>query len=256
MATGFSNAAEKAILDNVTVGLERQLYLYLFKYDGYRTGATGTGNGDKVTMNDDGTITSYASGATITISGGTAIADSANGFTAAMNGMVIDALDGSIPVGCTFTYISAGSGTLSLTSTNGSGKTVKINAFSVVTGGGWVPVSVLGNATPGAGDWAAASAGAPTTKNLQVTKSFLATGSGLGDVCWWALSTLTPAAFVTAGSNQAGWAANAALMVNHGPITTSGGVQTVVPVATSETFQFDSSNPIKVQLGDPSDTFG
>jgi hypothetical protein len=244
MAAGWSDAAEKAILDSTTVGLERQLYLYLFKYDGYTTGASG--NGNKVKMNDDGTITQIAVTDAV-LNSTTTLTSATASFSAAHVGMVIDESAGLIPVGTTIASVTNSTTIVMSAAATGSGssKSVKVNAFSVVTGGGWVPLSVLGNATPGAGDWAAATAGAPTVKNLQVTKSFLATGSGFGDICWLALSTMTPA----------GWAANAALMVNHGPITTTGGAQTVVPVATSETFQFDASNPIKAQLGDTTDTF-
>lgn len=50
MAGGFSQTAEKALLDDPTVGLERSLYVALLKW----TGSTGAGDG--ITPNEDGTL--------------------------------------------------------------------------------------------------------------------------------------------------------------------------------------------------------
>ncbi len=168
--TGFSNAAEAAVLDNATVGFGRTLYLYLFAW------------------------------------GGTAGAGAGNGLTDA------------------------------------GARETNVN---LVTGGAFTPATVA------SGDWSAAVAGAPTSKSLNATKSWTASGSGFGEIVWWALSTVSGATI----TNNATWDSNASSMVAHGPITTSGGTATYVTVNTGETFQFDATNPIKIQLGDPTDTF-
>jgi len=169
--SGFSNAAEAAILDNATVGLGRTLYLYLFKW----TGTAGQGN--TASMGDDGT---------------------------------------------------------------------RGTSMSLITADG--PKTVASS------DWASAVAGNPTTKSLSPASpiSFTNASVALGEVCWWALST-TSGATIT---SDATWDSNKAAMVAHGPITDGSGNQTSVTVAAGETFQFSSTAPIKMQLGDPGvDTF-
>ena len=242
MAAGASNATEAAILGDIfrtpATGTLRSLYLYAFKYDGYQAG-----NGAKVQMDDDGTITSYLSGATITISGTTAIADSANGFTAAMNGMVIDEASGKIPAGTTFTYLTAGTGTLSAASTNGAGLTVKINAFSLATA---ISPTYL---TVSDSDFGAAVAGAPSTRSLTAQKLF--TAMGTQEICWWALNSVSGSTIV----DQTTWNANKASMLYHGGVTDTSGVRMSAAVGTSQTFEWNSSNPIKIQIGDVGDPF-
>lgn len=158
MATGFTDAAEKALLDDASAGLGRTLYLALFKW----TGSSGTGAGQ--TPNDDGTLPTN----------------------------VVE-----------------------------------------VSGGGYARVSVA------SGDWAAATGTAPASKNLNATKTWTATAN-YGEVVAWGLYDAS-----TSGN-----------LVCFGPVTNSAGTATYVTVNNGDTFGFDASNPIKVQLGDPTDTFG
>ena len=242
MASGASNATEVAMLGDIfrtpASGTLRNLYLYPFKYDGYLAG-----NGAYVKMDDDGGITRLDSGATITISGTTAIADSANGFTAAMDGMVIDEASGKIPLGTTFHYLTAGTGTLSAACTNGSGLTVKINAFSLATA-----ISPTYR-TLADTDFGSAVGGAPSTRSLSTQQLY--TASAIQEICWWALNSVSGATIV----DQTTWAANKATMCWHGQVTDVDGDQMSVPVGVSQTFEWNATNPIKIQIGDVGDPF-
>lgn len=159
MATGFTDAAERAILDDASSGLGRTLYLALFKW----TGTSGAGTG--VTPNDDGTLP-----------------------------------------------------------TN----------LAEVSGGGYARLSVASS------DWAAATGSAPASKSTNATKTWTASGAAYGEVVAWGLYDAS-----TSGN-----------LVCFGSITNSGGTAITVTVVDGATVGFDSTNPIKMQLGDPSDTFG
>lgn len=104
-----------------------------------------------------------------------------------------------------------------------------------------VSASGYSRLTVSSGHWAAAVAGAPTYKVAPTgatTYSWTATAA-FGELCAWGLYTAS-----TGGTYVCG-----------GVLTTSGGTATSVTVNAGETFQFDSSNQLKVQLGDPGDTF-
>jgi hypothetical protein len=93
-------------------------------------------------------------------------------------------------------------------------------------------------------EWATATGTAPATKAGPKSGSgpwaWTASGAALGELCGWGLYT----------------ALSGGTPVCVGTLTNSSGTATSVTVNSGETFQFDSSNQIKVQLGDPSDTFG
>lgn len=102
-----------------------------------------------------------------------------------------------------------------------------------VSTGGYARVSLAST------DWNAATGTAPASKSTNATKSWTASGAAFGELCGWGLYTAS-----TAGTFVAG-----------GTLTNSVGTATSVTVNSGETFQFDATNPIKMQLGDPSDTF-
>lgn len=158
---GFSDASERGILDDATVGLGRTLYLALFKW----TGTSGGGAG--YTMNDDATFPT--------------------------------------------------------------------NVTEVTSGNGYSRLTVS------SGNWNSATGTAPATKQTNTTFSWTA-GANFGEICGWGLFTSS-----TVGGTTG--------LVCSGTLTNSVGAATSVTVSTGETFQFDSTNPIKVQLGDPSDPF-
>lgn len=160
--TGFTDAAERSILDDATVGLGRTLYLGLYKW----TGTAGAGAGN--TANDDGTL-----------------------------------------------------------GTGGAANVAEVNT------GGYARVQIL------SGGWNAATGSAPASKQTNGTLSWTASGAAFGELCGWGLYT----------------ASSGGTPVCVGTLTNSSGTATSVTVNSGETFQFDATNPIKVQLGDPSDTF-
>jgi len=242
MANGFSNNAEAALLDDASSGLGRTLYLYLFKYDGYLAG-----NGAKVFMDDDGTITGRTITATIALTNAsTTITDSGASFTAADVGKVIDESTGKIPALTTIASVTNTTTAVlsaAATATVAAG-TAKINQFSLAT------ALSPSYKTVASGDWGAAVGGAPTTKGTTSTLAFVA--SAANEICWMALNTVIGTTIV----DQSTWNSNKSTMIFHGPITDpSTGVQKVITLANGETFQFDSADPIKAQLGDTSDTF-
>lgn len=161
MATGFTDAAERAILDDASSGLGRTLYLALFKW----TGTSGAGTG--ITPNDDATLPTD---------------------------------------------------------------------LAEVSGGGYARLSIA------SGDWAAATGTAPASKSMPASgsKTWTASGAAYGEVVAWGLYDAS-----TSGN-----------LVCFGPITNSGGTAITVTVVDGATVGFDSTNPVKMQLGDPSDTFG
>lgn len=113
-------------------------------------------------------------------------------------------------------------------------KTLPTNLVEVTSGGGYTRLAVA------SGDWLAAVGGAPTVKQLNATKTWTATTT-FGEIVAWALCAASTV--------------NVRDEVVVGPITNSSGVATHVQVNSGDTFGFDTSNPIKVQLGDPTDTF-
>lgn len=104
---------------------------------------------------------------------------------------------------------------------------------SEVNTGGYARLSLLST------DWAAATGTAPASKSTNVTKAWTASGAAFGELVGWGLFTA-----LTGGT-----------LVALGTLTNSSGTPTSVTVNTGETFQFDASNPIRMQLGDPTDTF-
>lgn len=120
-------------------------------------------------------------------------------------------------------------------------------SLGAVTGGSFTKLTVS------TADFSQATAtmGAPTTKSSITTLAWTAVTTGFGELCWWALSTWDG----TGGFTNANWDTNKALMVAHGPITDNAGAATTVPVAAGETFQFDSTAPLRFQAGDPGDSF-
>lgn len=94
-------------------------------------------------------------------------------------------------------------------------------------------------------DFAAASGGNPTTRALQTEQKWTA-GATFGDLCWWAVSTVSGSTITT----EQLWTDNKASMVAHGPITDGAGVPVKIAVANGESFQFDATNPILFQIGD------
>jgi hypothetical protein len=87
-------------------------------------------------------------------------------------------------------------------------------------------------------DWNSAVSGDPTVIQTNATWAWTATAA-FGELASWGLYD------ANSGGN----------LIVFGPLTNSSGTATSVTVNAGETFQFDSSNQIKVQLGDPSDTF-
>jgi hypothetical protein len=85
----------------------------------------------------------------------------------------------------------------------------------------------------------AAALGTPSSKSSNATLAFTASGGNYGELLSWGLYDAS-----TAGT-----------LVCSGPLTNSAGSAIAVTVNDGETFQFDSANPIRVQLGDLSDTF-
>lgn len=114
--------------------------------------------------------------------------------------------------------------------------TLPTNLVEVTAGSGYSRLSVA------ASDWAAAVGGAPTVKQFAsgVTKTWTATAA-FGEIVAWALCAASTV--------------NVRDEVIVGPVTNAGGTATFVQVNAGDTFGFDTANPIKVQLGDPTDTF-
>lgn len=114
--------------------------------------------------------------------------------------------------------------------------TLPSNLVEVTAGSGYSRLSVASS------DWASAVGGAPTVKQFAsaVSKTWTATAN-FGEIVAWALCAASTV--------------NVRDEIVVGPITTSGGTATHVQVNSGDTFGFDTANPIKVQLGDPTDTF-
>lgn len=114
--------------------------------------------------------------------------------------------------------------------------TLPTNLVEVTNGSGYSRLAV------NSADWAAAVGGAPTVKQFAaaVSKTWTATAI-FGEIVAWALCAASTV--------------NVRDEVVVGPITNSSGVATHVQVNSGDTFGFDTSNPLKVQLGDPTDTF-
>lgn len=124
--------------------------------------------------------------------------------------------------------------------TAGAGAGVTINDDATfptncaeVSTGGYARLSVT------SGNWNSATGTAPATKQTNATLSWTASGAAFGELCGWGLYT----------------ASSGGTLVAAGTLTNSSGTATSVTVNSGETFQFDATNPIKMQLGDPSDTF-
>lgn len=113
---------------------------------------------------------------------------------------------------------------------NGDWTTVTLGgagAGVVGTGGGTPP--------PSSTSW---TGGGPTFKKSTKTCAFTATAD------WGALVAFGLWDALTAGN-----------LIVAGPLTNASGTPIAVTVNNGETFQFDSSNPIQVQLGDLGDTW-
>ena len=105
-----------------------------------------------------------------------------------------------------------------------------------VSGGGYSRKSVAST------DWSTAAAGAlGTASSKQVPKSggsaisWTASGAAYGELVAWGLYT----------------ASSGGTLVASGPLTDSSGTPTYRTINDGDTFQFDSSNPILMRLGDP-----
>lgn len=103
-------------------------------------------------------------------------------------------------------------------------------------------------------NFAAASAGNPTTKALTGTGFTWTAGASFGNLCWWAI---TKGSHGTQATSDTDWNNNFKTdMIFHGPITDDAGDPTYITVGNGESFTFDVDNPIVVQLGDTTDSFG
>lgn len=85
------------------------------------------------------------------------------------------------------------------------------------------------------------------SKALASAVTWNAGAEAYGEICGWGL--------FTASAGVASGAASAAGLVCSGTLTNSIGQDSSVQVNANETFQFDSTNPIRVQLGDVGDSF-
>lgn len=110
--------------------------------------------------------------------------------------------------------------------------TLPANVAEVNTGG-------YARLTVTSGNWNAATGTSPASKQTNTTLSWTASGAAFGELSGWGLYTAS-----TGGTP-----------VCIGTLTNSSGTATSVTVNSGETFQFDATNPIKVQLGNPTDTF-
>lgn len=119
--------------------------------------------------------------------------------------------------------------------TVGSGAAANVAEVST---GGYARISIPSS------DWVTPATGtAPVTKAGPKAGSgpwaWTASGAAFGELCGWGLFTTL----------------SGGVPICVGTLTNSSGAAASVIVNSGETFQFDSTNQIKVQLGDPSDTF-
>ena len=97
--------------------------------------------------------------------------------------------------------------------------------------------------------WTGAQGTDPVTLSMPVTNpvTMQAVGSGFGNLCWWALHKNPPSLPIQTTLQWTGAQAN---MVCHGPITDGSGFPASIPVGVGESFQIDTTNPLRMQIGD------